>query len=228
MKKYVCGDCPKRFRSKQALRNHGRDAHGKEAAQAVAAGKVCLWPTCSRRFDSAGALLQHMRDAHNYASFPGPDCPQHRVEMDCVSTSYGWLWVCTETGCDMRVGCHRGTRVPLGTPADAETRTARMQAHDAFDTLWQGAGQMKRHEAYAWLAQAMDLDPDDCHIGMFDRFQCDEVVRLVRARAVGPLRDERAQWQAVLHDPAATTAQHIQACERIQELTAKIELVDGC
>jgi len=74
---------------------------------------------------------------------------------------------------------------PLGTLADAETRAARMKAHDAFDPLWrrrmratQCSKPQAREAAYAWLSRALGLPLDRTHIALFDRAMCDRVVAL--------------------------------------------------
>lgn len=94
------------------------------------------------------------------------------------------FWACPP--CDAYVGCHEGTDKPLGRLADADLRKAKMDAHAAFDPFWRG--RMSRGRAYKWLATALGIDRRDCHIGMFDDFQCREVVRVVRraeAESVG-------------------------------------------
>ena len=77
--------------------------------------------------------------------------------------------------CDAYVGCHPGTTEPLGRLANAELRKAKQAAHAAFDPKWKG-GDMKRKEAYAWLATQLGIDFNDCHIGMFDVETCRRVV----------------------------------------------------
>lgn len=46
--------------------------------------------------------------------------------------------------------------------------------------LWKGDNpRMTRHDAYAWLASALEIPPEHAHIGMFDwemcQRTCDEV-----------------------------------------------------
>lgn len=79
--------------------------------------------------------------------------------------------------CGAWVGCHLGTEKPLGVPANAATRQARIQAHDVFDPIWK-TGRMDRQAAYAWLAGLLGIRPEACHISWFDEDQCAEVVRL--------------------------------------------------
>lgn len=97
--------------------------------------------------------------------------------------------------CDAHVGTHRadipgvqkglgdGT-VPMGTLANAETRSWRKTLHEEFDALWLpqrlyvGARRVARRpfkdrgQAYVWLAQALSIPQDECHIAMFSVEQC--------------------------------------------------------
>tara|TARA_R100000541_G_scaffold58197_2_gene69160 strand:- start:175 stop:567 length:393 start_codon:yes stop_codon:yes gene_type:complete len=77
--------------------------------------------------------------------------------------------------CNAYVGTHKGTTKPLGRLANKELRKAKSAAHRAFDPLWKLGG-MKRKEAYKWLAETLDVEPIDCHIGMFDVETCEDVV----------------------------------------------------
>lgn len=84
--------------------------------------------------------------------------------------------------CDAHVGCHapnpamgfKGTE-PLGRMADFALRRAKNNAHRVFDPLWK-LGHMKRSQAYAWLARALGITPEQCHIGMFDIEQCHRAI----------------------------------------------------
>lgn len=83
--------------------------------------------------------------------------------------------------CEAYVGCHPGTKNPLGRLADTALRRAKSAAHAAFDPLWQnGAG--KRSKRYGWLAQQLGIPGDQCHIGMFDEAMCNRVVTICNAR----------------------------------------------
>lgn len=104
-------------------------------------------------------------------------------------TEYGPVWACLP--CEAWVGCHPGTTKPLGRLADRELRRAKVEAHRAFDPLWRagldvGATQREaRTTAYRWLANALGLIEDDCHIGKFDLPRCRAVVDICRS-AVAP------------------------------------------
>jgi zinc-finger-containing domain len=80
------------------------------------------------------------------------------------------FWCCEP--CDARVGCHPSTNTPLGDLASGELRQARSRVHAAFDPLWRGGHDMRRSDAYRWLALEMDLKKDECHVGMFDLERC--------------------------------------------------------
>jgi len=83
--------------------------------------------------------------------------------------------------CDARVGCHKGTTKPLGRLANAELRDWKMKAHAALDPMWI-SGYAKRWVAYAWLANALGIKKDACHIGLFDVDTCKRVIALSHER----------------------------------------------
>ena len=85
-----------------------------------------------------------------------------------------YFYICTP--CNAYVGCHPGTKKPLGRLANAELRKAKLQAHNAFDILWK-SGKMKRRTAYGWLALKLGIKEEDCHIGMFDVEMCLQTVK---------------------------------------------------
>lgn len=104
-------------------------------------------------------------------------CPTHMIELVPKATRYGVRYSCPAQGCT--VVCWDGR---TSTPADDQTRALRNECHKAFDPLWHDSmifaerGKAKRKDrrraAYLWLANAMSLDFDDTHFGMFDADQC--------------------------------------------------------
>jgi hypothetical protein len=50
-----------------------------------------------------------------------------------------------------------------------------VDAHDAFDPLWR-SGRMSRTDAYRWLAGELGLDPEACHVALFDEELCQQAV----------------------------------------------------
>jgi len=131
------------------------------------------------------AFVDAMLDTPEYLTMPAPLCAEcgSAAKLTCGAEVYPHrpdlaekpIWVCS---CGARCGCHPGTIKPLGTPAGPATRVARQLAHHAFDQLWK-SGQMSRKTAYRWLAEQMDLHPDDCHIGMMQAEQATKVVEIV-------------------------------------------------
>lgn len=80
------------------------------------------------------------------------------------------------------VGCHPGTIKPLGRLATKELRVWKMKAHEAFDPLWKSR-EMKRGDAYGWLAGELGIRVEKCHIGMFDEAMCGRVIEACATRA---------------------------------------------
>lgn len=86
------------------------------------------------------------------------------------------IYVCEDyPQCDTYVGCHRGTREPLGTMADRDLRYRRVKAHKAFDWAWTSK-RLSRTEAYELLADVLGVTKDEAHIGMLDLEQCQKVI----------------------------------------------------
>lgn len=69
------------------------------------------------------------------------------------------FYICKQ--CDARVGCHKNGQ-PMGTPANAELRKARMAAHKVFDEIWR-SGAMSRKKAYKLLSKKFGVK--EFHIG---------------------------------------------------------------
>ncbi len=88
--------------------------------------------------------------------------------------------------CGAYVGCHRPSKkygvgtVPLGRLANAELRRFKSRAHEAFDPLWKSNGR-KRNDVYRWLAERMGITRNECHIGMFDIAQCEQVIKICQS-----------------------------------------------
>lgn len=107
-----------------------------------------------------------------------PYCGKAAVFVDSAEVyhgkGYGMIYLCRP--CQAWVGSHKSHGRPLGTPAKAKLRKARMNAHRAFDVLWKGTGERKRW--YAWLALQMGLTREECHIGSMTEGQCARVIEL--------------------------------------------------
>jgi hypothetical protein len=109
----------------------------------------------------------------------GADIYPHRSDLvDKV------FWRCVP--CDAWVGCHPKHRkwsptgtTPLGRLANAELRREKQRAHAAFDPLWR-SGEMRRTEAYQWIAGQLGMSPANCHIGLLGVDGCKAVVAAVK------------------------------------------------
>lgn len=95
--------------------------------------------------------------------------------------------------CNAYVGCHGGTTRPLGVPANAELRKARLDTHNKFDRLWKEenyiprsstantkGSRLSRSSAYILLAAHMNLNTKDTHIGQFNIKQCQQALAFVK------------------------------------------------
>ena len=108
-------------------------------------------------------------------------CPECGDIMKLRDSRFGKFYGCVRyPQCSGTHGAHPNSE-PLGTPANAATKLARMKAHAAFDSLWHHEG-MTRRQAYHWLRTAMKLTKRQAHIAKFDAAQCAELLRLLDAR----------------------------------------------
>jgi hypothetical protein len=104
-------------------------------------------------------------------------CPECGAPMKLKPSRFGLFYGCSawsDTGCKGSHGANKEGR-PHGTPANAETKKARRAAHHVFDHLWK-EGHMSRGAAYRWMQRAMDMTPEQAHIGRFSREECKRVV----------------------------------------------------
>lgn len=106
------------------------------------------------------------------------------------------LWRCPL--CHARVGSHPDGS-PLGTAADKALRDARVHVHGLLDPIWQKADlhpayaastkdvkglavirRTARRRVYRYLAAAMALDFQDCHVALMDIEECRVAWRTLR------------------------------------------------
>lgn len=111
----------------------------------------------------------------------GAELYRHRPDLATFK-----FWQCRP--CDAYVGCHkRGTGTqPLGRLANAALRMWKGNAHTVFDPFWNSYKYVERRRvarmaAYARLARDLGIDPQDCHIGMFDVETCQRVIKVCAA-----------------------------------------------
>lgn len=165
--RFGCDHCDRSFTKMQGLISHNWDAH--QIRMNVTATRAE-----GKNFRPSAAQIQ-------------PKCIEcgkmaHLVKGDVIYPHRRDLWEkrCYLCECGAYVGCHPGSFVPLGYPCGAETRKARMSAHNAFDPLWKGThAPMNRHQAYKWLAEELAIPRDQCHIGMMTGDQAREVFKIV-------------------------------------------------
>lgn len=114
----------------------------------------------------------------------------------------GQVWACSQfPRCHAYVGCHPGTKKPLGRLANKELRAWKVMAHAEFDPMWkhkmereQLSKSKARQAGYVWLAAQLGIEVKKCHIGWFDVEQCKRVVMICRgAKADGRKRGIRSR-----------------------------------
>ncbi len=140
-----------------------------------------------RKRRALGGPMEHQSTSDDPPSptqmvHPPLKCPECDKNMRLKPSRYGLFYGCEGyPKCTSTHGAHPDGK-PLGTPANKETKVARIRAHEVFDRLWKAPegeyrkGLMKRREAYQWLQTAMKLSKDDAHIGKFDIEKCDRLI----------------------------------------------------
>lgn len=104
------------------------------------------------------------------------------------------FWACV---CGARVGCHPDSTRPLGTPASPRLRSLRNDLHAVIDPLWRDQApvhhraraesdayrlrQLARQRVYAFMAEALQINPRDCHVAMFDIARCETAMQAMSA-----------------------------------------------
>lgn len=88
--------------------------------------------------------------------------------------NYGYVWLCPE--CKAKVGTHKGTKRPLGFPGDQQMQQLRKEAHSLFDPIWQKK-EMRRKEAYARMAEYLEISIDEAHISQLEQ---EQLIRLIK------------------------------------------------
>lgn len=83
--------------------------------------------------------------------------------------------------CRAFVGVHTGTETPLGTLANEELRRYRKAAHFWFDKIWKKPTRITtRYKAYEWLSNELGLPREKTHIGMFEKDQCEQAIKIAQ------------------------------------------------
>lgn len=106
--------------------------------------------------------------------------PAEVVYGDHTETPSAKVYVCARYPvCNAYVAAHRATLLPMGTLANPSLRRKRMEAHAAFNRLWE-EGHMSKKEAYRWLQLQMGLPESEAHIAKFSELRCQQVIVLCR------------------------------------------------
>lgn len=95
-------------------------------------------------------------------------CPEHQLMMITSNTRYGVRRDCPNRDCDY-VGWNGNT------PANKQTRFARILAHETFDRIWR-AGILPRSRAYKSLAVYLNKTQGQTHIAKFSFAECHKVL----------------------------------------------------
>jgi ssDNA-binding Zn-finger/Zn-ribbon topoisomerase 1 len=98
--------------------------------------------------------------------------------MKLKDSRFGTFYGCTRwPDCEGTAAIHDDGSLK-STPADGETKAARIGAHMSFDKLWK-EGLMSRSKAYHALSEHLGLKRRDTHIGYFTEEQCNQVLQFV-------------------------------------------------
>lgn len=98
-------------------------------------------------------------------------------ELVGSNAKVGKVYVCSNYPvCDAYVSADAKGR-PMGTLANKRLRSLRIQAHSAFDRLWQ-SGCMTCEWAYKWLSVRLHISLEQCHIGKFSVKRCQETIKI--------------------------------------------------
>lgn len=89
--------------------------------------------------------------------------------------------------CNAYVAAHKKTKLPMGTLANPQLRYQRVQAHAAFNRLWQD-GYMSKKEAYRWLQIKLGLPEEDAHIAKFSTYRCKQVIQICADFSLSAIR----------------------------------------
>ncbi|MEM6623881.1 MAG: zinc-finger-containing protein [Pseudomonadota bacterium] len=100
------------------------------------------------------------------------------------------IWKCD--GCGAYCGCHPGSSTPLGYPANAETRRARMLLHNKMlDPLWKkqrkGRRRYARNMVYAFLSAELGMPGERTHTAMWDVETCRKAWRALQGKTLADI-----------------------------------------
>lgn len=127
-----------------------------------------------------------MNDREIRERAPQLKCPECGGIMCLKTGQYGWFYGCVRwPECRAIHSAHKSgpqEGLPLGIPADAETRKLRIEVHVRFDRLWRT--KEGRRRAYAVMAGHLGISTADCHISRFDKGACLKAIGLLEQGVV--------------------------------------------
>lgn len=91
-----------------------------------------------------------------------------------------WPFAYLCRGCGAYVGVHPFTDVPLGILANKELREVKKAEKRHFEDLRLMGVLGSRKEAYAWLADQLGINVNECHWGWFDVDMCKQAGTICR------------------------------------------------
>ena len=65
----------------------------------------------------------------------------------------------------------------MGTLANGDLRHKRMEAHKAFNWMWD-SGLMSKRQAYRWMQAKLGLPEEQAHIAKFGEYLCDQLIAI--------------------------------------------------
>jgi hypothetical protein len=87
-------------------------------------------------------------------------------------------YVCHD--CDAYIGCHAKTHHPYGRLANSELRALKAEVHQRLLKIHKGEDRlMKKHEAYEYLANEMNMSRSVCQVSYFTVQQCQEAIAIL-------------------------------------------------
>ncbi|WP_113675887.1 zinc-finger-containing protein [Vallitalea guaymasensis] len=97
----------------------------------------------------------------------------------------GNIYICLNyPECNSYVGVHKNTVIPLGSLANKELRLLRKECHYYFDYLYRKKAKQgycfAKNKAYKWLSDAMMIQLDKAHIGMFGIEECNRAIYICK------------------------------------------------
>ena len=101
-------------------------------------------------------------------------CNSHNVQLK--QGRKGFYYECMD--CHAKVGCHRGTKTPMGTTANKEMRILRRKCHEIFDSMWQNGYQ--RAMLYRKLSDKMGMPPKKCHFAKMNIEELRRAIHILR------------------------------------------------